>query len=56
MGKYQKNGFSLHDGIIVLSLRLLRDLHLSLQYFTSSQTFSHFFLQEKDRPQLTQTF
>lgn len=29
-------------------------LHLSLQYFTSSQTFSHFFRQVKGRPQAWQ--
>lgn len=30
--------------------------HLSLQYFTSHQTFSHFFRHLKDRPQTTQVF
>lgn len=37
---------------VVLSPRLLR--HLTLQYFTSSQTFSHFFRQRNGRPQTTQ--
>ncbi len=31
-------------------------LHRSLQYFTSSHTFSHFFRHEKGLPQVTHTF
>ena len=31
-------------------------LHLSLQYFTSSHTFSHFFLHTIGRPQQAQVF
>lgn len=31
-------------------------LHRSLQYFTSSHTFSHFFRHEKGRPQVAHTF
>ncbi len=38
----------------VLASRFLR--HRSLQYFTWSQTFSHFFRHWNGRPQATQTF
>tara|TARA_R110000850_G_scaffold16697_6_gene51839 strand:- start:32702 stop:32920 length:219 start_codon:yes stop_codon:yes gene_type:complete len=38
---------------IVINLFLL---HFSLQYLTSSQFFSHFFRQEKDRLQVAQIF
>jgi hypothetical protein len=34
----------------------LFSLHLSLQYFTSSQTFSHFLRHEKGRLQTMQVF
>ena len=35
---------------------LLFNLHLSLQYFTSSHTFSHFFRQEKGLLHTTHIF
>jgi len=34
----------------------LADLHLSLQYLTVSQVFSHFLRQENSRPQVAQGF
>ena len=53
----QNGNESFHDFsglLIALSSRFLR--HLSLQYFTSSQTGAHFFRQVNGRPQTTQRF
>jgi hypothetical protein len=38
----------------IIVIEFLFPLHLSLQYFTSSHTFSHFFRQEKGRRQVMQ--
>ena len=38
------------------SVRLRAERQRSEQYFTSSQTFSHFFRHAKGRPQLAQVF
>ncbi len=48
------NGHDKFYEVSALPPRILR--HLSLQYFTSSQTFAHFFRHRNTRPQEMQIF